>query len=489
MTLQSAPTVPHAATHRGHRHPWRALLVRLHFFAGVITAPLIILACLSGLAYAVMPKVERIVYADQLVAEPNGRLPLPMQDQMGLAINAMPRLVLNSFRATHAPDETTRFDFADPSLDDPMAQRSVYIDPYTGAVRGTLVTRHGTTPLTSWIGTLHGDLHLGTVGRVYSELASHWLVVLVVGGFVVWWQRVASHRQRRWRHLLVPEHGPKGLHRSTSWHSVTGVWAGIVALALALSGLTIALSAGPKWTSLLGSLNATAPRLSASLSTAGTPGGAPTAPPAAANSGHAGHAGGPSAAMAGVLPYGFGADEILAAAGRAGVTESVTLTRPKAPGMGWTATEGDLSWPVNLDSAVIDPSTGEIVRTLAWTDWPVLAQFNRLFLFFHFGRTFGGVNQIVLIVTMLALTFSAVWGYRMWWLRRPHGASALRFGKAPHRGGWRDAPRAGVLAGSLVLVAWGVLMPVFGISLAAFLLVDALVALRHRRSATTPGHA
>ena len=114
---------------------------------------------------------------------------------------------------------------------------------------------------------------------------------------------------------------------------------------------------------------------------------------------------GATAAVAGPgqLPNGVSVDEVLRGAARVGVSEAVSLTAPKAPGQGWTASETDLTWPVNLDQAVIDPATGAAVRTLGWDSWPVLAQANRLLLFFHFGRTLGPLNDIQRVLSMVAV--------------------------------------------------------------------------------------
>lgn len=40
---------------------WRALLVRLHFYAGVLVAPFLLVAALTGLAYTVAPQVDAVL--------------------------------------------------------------------------------------------------------------------------------------------------------------------------------------------------------------------------------------------------------------------------------------------------------------------------------------------------------------------------------------------------------------------------------------------
>ena len=455
------PTGPH---HRDH--PWRPVLVRMHFFAGILVGPLIVLAALTGILYVFASPLERVVYAQELTVDPGGRTALPLQSQVEAAVRATPTLRLSGVKAGDL-GETTRVDFADPALP-PMSAHSVYVDPFTAEVTGSLVTRHGGTPLKGWLGTLHADLHLGTPGRVYAELASHWLAVLTIGGAILWWERSARHggwRTRRFaRRFGLLDRSRRGLHATLSWHGVVGAWTAVLVLVVALTGLMVGVSSGPRWTDLLASQGASAPRISTVI---------PGATAAVAGPGQ--------------LPNGVSVDEVLRGAARVGVSEAVSLTAPKAPGQGWTASETDLTWPVNLDQAVIDPATGAAVRTLGWDSWPVLAQANRLLLVFHFGRTLGPLNDIQLVLSMVAVIALTWWGYRMWWRRRPHGPR-LRFGRSPRRGAWRTAPRGLVAVATALLIAWGIVVPVFGLSMLAFLIIDAAIgrAVGHRTPAGTP---
>ena len=476
------------------RHPWRPLLVRMHFYAGVFVAPFVILVSLTGLAYALTPQLERLVYPDQLVTAAQGRDPVPLDRQVEAAVRAMPHLALSGVRPAEAPDETTEVNFADPSLSG-MQARTVYVDPYTAQVRGSLVTQHGTTPLTTWLGQFHAHLNLGTVGRVYAELASAWALVLVIGGLLLWWERSRRHlgvrTARFWRRLLWVDRSHPGLHRTMSWHATVGAWVLLVTVVLSVTGLMISLTTSSRWTAVSQQFGWTAPRLDPTVAAApaGAPGGSAGAVPGSAAGpadAHAGHGSAPMGArVPGAMPAGVGVQQVLDSARAAGVSEAVSLTAPSRPGTGWSVAETDLTWPVNLDAAVIDPATGKVVRTLEWSQWPVGAQVYRLSLFFHFGRTFGLLNQVILVVSMIGVIASAVWGYQMWWQRRPRG-SGWTWGRAPRRGAWRAAPRGRLVVGvaATVLLAW--LMPAFGVSLLAFLAIDAALGWRHRHVRPEP---
>jgi uncharacterized iron-regulated membrane protein len=89
----------------------------------------------------------------------------------------------------------------------------------------------------------------------------------------------------------------------------------------------------------------------------------------------------------------------------------------------------------------------------------------------------------VLIVsgTVVAMV---IWGYRMWWLRRPTRGHVLRFGRPARRGAWRGIPVPAVVAVLALAVGIGLFLPLFGISLAVFVVVDLLVGMyQWRRTA------
>jgi uncharacterized iron-regulated membrane protein len=98
------------------------------------------------------------------------------------------------------------------------------------------------------------------------------------------------------------------------------------------------------------------------------------------------------------------------------------------------------------------------------------------------GLLWGLPNQLALTALAVGLLCVLFWGYRMAWLRRPTRAAARITAPAP-RGGFRALSQPVGFAVVLAAVAAGWLMPVFGVSLLAFLLLDALLDARARRRA------
>ncbi len=473
-------------------HPWRPLLVRLHFYAGVFVAPFIVIVSLTGLIYTFTPQLERAVYAEQLAVDPQGRAALPLHDQLVAATTAYPNLPLATVNPG-APDETTRFDFTDSAISERMSYRSVYVDPYSGDVRGDLVTNHGRTPMTSWLGALHGDLHLGEPGRLYAELAASWLFFVMFGGVFLWWERAHRHTTSSrvvWKRFFVVDRSHPGMRRTMSWHSTAGVWALIITVLLALSGLFFAPHAGVRWDSLVSAFSAETPRMSPAL-----PGAATGAVP---SGGHAGHHVAPLAAAAPTdvpgqvptgsssFPLGFSADDVVAAAREAGIEGTPRLSPPTRPGTGWVVAETDTTLPgYHRDQVLIDPMTLDVVRSLHFADYPFLAKVFSIAMGFHFGSLLGFAGQILFALTMIGLIAVSLWGYQMWWQRRPHHPG-FRLGRVPKRGAWRGAPRAAFYgyAALTILAMW--VLPVFGVSLAAFLLIDGVIGWRTGRHSPAP---
>ncbi|CAM4045721.1 PepSY domain-containing protein [Kibdelosporangium persicum] len=418
----------------------RPLLLRLHFYLGVFVGPFLFVAALSGLLYIFTPQLERVIYAHEMTV-PVGQGKQPLQEQVDAAQRALPDATLVRVRPGDAEDATTQVIFSRADLA-PSHWLTAYVDPYTSEVRGTLET-YGSSqagPVRTWIDELHRGLHLGDFGRLYSELAASWLWVVVLGGLVLWWGR------RR------PAKGT-GRRRLLSWHATTGTSVAIVLLFLSATGLTWSQYAGETVSDIRAALSWETPALPAAASDHG---------------GHGEHSHG------GGQVTGASVDQILNIARGAGLDGAVEIAVPAEQGSSYVVKQIQNSWPTKADSAAIDPGTGEVLATLKFDDYPVGAKLARWGIDAHMGVLFGLPNQILLAVVCLALLAMIVWGYRMWWHRRPT-KDTLAFGRPYPRGAWRALPKP-VLAGLVAVAAvFAWYLPVLGVSLIGFLLVDTAI--------------
>ncbi|OJF09753.1 PepSY-associated TM helix domain-containing protein [Couchioplanes caeruleus] len=468
MTTTAPPSAAPPAEQRRVRPAggFGPLLLRLHFYAGVLVAPFLLVAALTGLAYVFAPQAERIVYADELVVADPGAQPRPLGEQIAAARAAHPEGALITVRPGDG-DATTQIDFTSPELDEEH-QHTVYVNPYTGKVTGQLTTWWATTPLKTWLDDLHRNLHLGDLGRHYSEFAASWLGVIALGGLMLWWRRQRGNRTAR--KLLTPDlSAKKGVRRTRGWHAATGVWLTVGLLVLSATGLTWSRYAGDNFSVAVDALKGSRPSVSTSLT-----GGAAETP-----GGH--HGGGTGTGTPVVDPA--AADAVMKVARDNGLSGPLEITVPEGAATAWSVGQIRNEWPVGRDVIAVDAATGKVVDRVDFADWPLLAKLTRWGINAHMGTLFGLVNQLLLAALAVGLICVIVWGYRMWWQRRPTraGRRALA-GAPPARGAWQQLPAWGIVAGVPLVLALGWALPLFGIPLAAFLLFDiAAGAIRGRR--------
>ncbi|MDI3403149.1 PepSY-associated TM helix domain-containing protein [Streptomyces cavernicola] len=452
----------------------RPLLLRLHFYAGVLIAPFLLVAAVSGLLYSLSFQAEKIVYAHELEV-PAGGAALPLSEQIDAARAAHPEGTVTEVWPAPAENRTTRVLLSTPDVPDDRSL-AVFVNPYDAEVRGELTSygSSGALPLRTWVDELHRDLHLGEFGRNYSELTASWLWVVALGGLALWFGR----RRTRRRDLVVPAKGQaKGRTRTLNRHGALGLCAVLGLVALSATGLTWSQHAGGNIGELKAQLGGATPVVDATLA-GGTPsgggheghGGSASGQTHGRDDSHSdshsgGHGGGHGSADIGV-------DRALEIARGQGIDGGQLAVTLPVDGQGYVVKETDAQLPVHLDSVAVDPTDGKVVDEVAFADYPLLAKLTRFGIDAHMGVFLGLPNQLALAALMVATVLLIVWGYRMWWLRRPTKGRALSFGRPLPRGAWRKAPPLLLVPLAAATAAVGWFVPLLGLSLLVFLVLD-----------------
>ena len=127
--------------------------------------------------------------------------------------------------------------------------------------------------------------------------------------------------------------------------------------------------------------------------------------------------------------------------------------------------------PSDEKTVHVDRYGGQVVSTYGFDDYPLLAKVVSQGIGLHEGRSLGLWSFWGSALMCVAVIFMCVTGPLMWWRRRPRGAARI------------GAPRGRMPIGStpalaVLLVALGIFLPLFGISLLAVLLLDQLVLRR-----------
>ncbi|MEB3965740.1 PepSY domain-containing protein [Streptomyces kunmingensis] len=435
----------------------RPLLLRLHFYAGIVIGPFLLVAAVTGLLYTATPQIEAVVYRHELEVAPQGD-PEPLSAQVAAARTAVPEGTLFSVTPATGRTDSTRVVFDKPGLPDNYTQ-TAFVNPYTSEVLGQERTFAGWwLPVRAWVDGLHRHLNLGEPGRVYSEIAASWLWVEILGGLALW--LTAPRARKGLRRVLVPQGGAKGRRRTMSWHAVVGLWASVGLLGLSVTGMTWSVHAGASIGEIQSALAGPGPAISTSL-----PGSAAEKKPGT-GSGAAND---------------VGIDAVVASAHAAGLRGVLNVSPPGEEQAAYVVEENTCSWPERHDTVAVDPTTGKVTDRTNWADYPLLAKMTSWGIDAHMGLLFGLANQIVLALLALALIGMILWGYRMWWLRRPTRADGFALGRAPARGAWRRLPGRFLAPAVLLTAVIGYYVPLFGLPLLAFLVIDLVIGVRRRR--------
>ena len=457
----STPPDTREAVERGW---FRAFLLRIHFYAGILAGPFLLIAAISGGLYAMAPQLESAIYARELHV-PAVADPLPLSAQVKAAMDHAGGAAPVMVRPAPGPEDTTRVLFADKTLGESQ-YRTVFVDPGTAGIRGDLPTygSSGALPVRTWISNLHRSLNLGEPGRAYSELAASWLWVIALGGLLLWIDSIRRKRGTNRARTAKPRK-VNGRTRTLWLHGTTGTVLFLAFMFLSATGLTWSANAGANVSTLRTALDWTTPGLNTTLT------GAEAAPAGD----HAGHgSGGVSATSPSVDPAMF---DTVSSMARADIISApmIDIKPPAKPGTAWSVTETGREWPASASAVSIDPATGQITNRLDFDDFNLAAKLTRWGIAAHMGLLFGLPNQLALLAVAVGLAAMVAWGYAMWWKRRPTRGSAWAAGRPAPRGAFLRAHWAGVLAAITVMVALGLFLPLLGWSLLAFIVLDTAV--------------
>ena len=469
------PPHEHSSPPRRRSGWFGQLLLRLHFYAGILVGPFILVAAVSGALYALTPAIEQAVYRHELTAPATEtRLGLATQVEIARTYIGDRTAMPSAVRPAPVPGDTTRVMFAEEGLGE-SESRAVFIDPGTGEVRGDL-TVYGTSgalPFRNWVSNLHGDLHLGDAGRLYSELAASWLAVVALAGLGLWVLRIRRSRSRK--DFFRPGRSGSGYRRLSSRHASVGIWVLLGAVFLSATGMSWSQHAGDRIGDLRAALDWETPTVDAGLS------GAARGPSSGSGSGEHVHHGATDAGGPADLTT---LDAVLATARTVNVDTGLVEIRPPAePGRAWVVQEMQRSYPTQVDAVAVDGDTMRVVDRIDFAEFPLAAKLTRWGIDAHMGSLFGLPNQLALFVLACGIAALVVLGYLMWWRRRPTRGPRRAAGTAPRRGALRRAPWWGTVAVLAAAVAVGWWMPLVGYPLAGFVIVDLVVGRVRRRRA------
>lgn len=435
VSLPSSATPPVPTSSTLYRRLWR-----WHFYAGLLVMPFVVLLALSGTVFLFKPQVDR--WEERAFISLPGPASASPAEQVSAALTAFPGAHFHSYRV---PQQATDAALVHLALHD-GGMRDVFVSPQ-GEVLGSM---NSGTRIIEVARRIHGQLLMGQRGSWVVELVACWAIVMILTGLILWWPR-----GRGVAGVLWPRRGSM----LRDLHAVTGFWVSAFALVLLLTGLP--------WTDVWGNAFQRVRaemgwvKGAASWSTDGNPDPMP----------HASHAHGDmhAAPAPGAINL-TRLNEAVARSHQESVAFPAVVLAPGAvlfgpPSSDWTLTSLAQDRTRGL-TLTFDPHTGRELSREAFADRHPIDRVVGYGLSWHEGALFGVLNQIVGVITALALVTMGTTAFLMWRRRRP----VDRLGAPP-----LPADRRRPVYISVVIVLLAALLPLLAASLLLLWLFDRLL--------------
>ncbi|MBM0105904.1 PepSY domain-containing protein [Steroidobacter sp. S1-65] len=447
-TSQSTQAENQARLHR--------TIFRLHFYAGLIVAPFVLILSLTGAIYLFGTEIEDLAHPAWRFAPEAGQH-LPPERLVQGALQAFPGSKPTRVDLPSAPNRTAIV-FLTPQEGRPFR---VYVDPVSGKALGSFVYEN---TLVGFADRMHGTLLLGPNGDLVVEIAACWAIVLIITGLYLWWPRTSNKVSG----VFIPRLR-KGRLFWREIHAVGGVWASGLLLFLILTGLPWATEWGGNLNRMMANAGigypesyrahvdhsataSAAPQRTLVETTPGIPWTLEQAP--APHSQHAGHM---------QIDVGQAARSFA----EQGLTTGYRLIYPRDEHDVFTGyTYPDR--PEGQRTIHLDQYTGAVLNDVSFADYGIGAKSVEWGVQLHMGNYFGVPNQLLMLLAALGGALLSVTGPIMWLKRRRTGLGAPE----PLRSG------GVVWSVTALLIVLGLLFPALGVTALCLFLIERFVLRR-----------
>ncbi|HEX8379122.1 MAG TPA: PepSY domain-containing protein [Allosphingosinicella sp.] len=424
---------------------------RWHFYAGLFVLPFVLILSLTGSIYLFKPQIDR--WEESAYRNLGTAGAVSADRQLEAATAAFPGSRFNHYRLPENQGDAAMVQL---SLADGRP-REVFVSPQ-GRVLGAFDPEARVSAVVSRI---HGSLLLGRWGDWLVELAASWTIVMILTGLYMWWPRPFQPAGTFWPRLSL-----RGRPLLKDLHRVTGFWIAGLVLVMLASGLPWAASWGGvfKW----------------ARTEAGLVKGPQEWKVGAAGGTHRGHVvahhGHGEAAAPAIPAGGVPLSAVVAKAQAENMAFPVLVLPPRTTqrfgpptGDDWTAKSEPQNRPLGRQ-VTYDAATAAETGRRRFADQHVIDRIVNTGIAWHEGQLFGWANQLLGLLTAIALIALSIVGVLMWLRRRPQGSLGVPTAAGGAKLRWPIA----------VFVVAGLLLPLFGASLLFLALLDRIVTAVRR---------
>jgi uncharacterized iron-regulated membrane protein len=325
---------------------------------------------------------------------------------------------------------TVRADTSEPvtiGLAGPGGGRSIFLNPYTGAVlgdgsKGAHDFFRVVTDLHRWLGA-SGENR--AAARAVTGACNLVFLFIVISGFYLWWPRKWTRGQIR--NVAWFKRGLPGKARDFNWHNVIGLWSCVPLFIVVLSGVVISYP----WASNLvyRVVGETPPP---TRGPGASPQGAAGQRPGAAESGRSDRGAAGRGAPERGGPERQGAERGAPDLTLTGLNQLWARAEQQTPGwrilslrapnsadapMVFTTDRGDGGQPHKRGQLTLDRKTGEIVRWEPFSGYTTGRKLRTILRFAHTGEALGIAGQTIAGLVSLGACFLVWTGLALSWRR------------------------------------------------------------------------
>lgn len=415
------------------------MLWRWHFYAGIILLPFIIILSLTGMVYLFKPQIERAIDKPYHNLQLSGAI-APPSAQVAAALKTEPNAQLRHYEMPEFKNDAPRI-----YIFSKGKEYVVYVHPVTLQILKKVPKEGRFMQIAK---NIHGELLIGKNGSYIVEAAASWAIVMVVTGLYLWWPR----NQKGLGGILYVR-GGKNLWRDL--HSVTGIYVSVFAMFFLLSGLpwtdvwgegfkavrraTHTMPEKQDWTT---SRNEEHNRLMDEM-------------------GHDMH-------NMNVPYYNLSVDDLVAHAKLENLAYPVEIAPPNKKTKNWVLRSQSQNRTQRIEIEY-DAKTGQELKRTPFAKRHIIDKVVGVAVAAHEGQLFGPINQLLGVLTALALSLMSISAFKMWLNRKPEGLLGAPPPIKDQKIGFGIA---------FLILFFALFLPVLGISLLIVALIETLILKR-----------
>lgn len=433
---------------------------RMHFYAALFITPLLISLTLSGIGFLFYTNVENQLYDKYFFGDSGKTEVQSIDDAVKLAEESYAGYKTNKIIELEEP-YNTRLSMKNAD----GKEKYVFLDDHNQIIGG----QDAGYTFANIMRNTHSSLFIGgTVVNYLVELAACWAIFLMLSGIYM------TFRAK----LLKKTKQTNKRQKSRKFHALVGTMITIPMLVIIFTGLP--------WSAFMGKYIYQASQDHPSFGTPLLQQQPPTSDvseipwatrqetPPTSDSGHAAHHG-MGADMGYVAnPNQLSVEKLQHEIDAMNISKPYAIIYPTSEDGVYTVAKSSNTGVTGLDVSPDDETTmyfdqysGKFIDKVGYEDYGILAKWFTWGIPLHEGHLFGWPNKLINLLVCLAFLVVIVWGFRTWLLRKKQGILS-----APPKISQKVS-----IPFIIFMILLGLLMPLFGFSLIAVLLVEFVINL------------